>query len=208
MRLNRIGDEGGVRLCRGLVKNQGLQRLSLAGNSLEFEFAAEILPVLRRHPTLTALDVSSNGIPEEGGAEFTKAVVKNECLLAVDVRYNEFSAVDIQVVRLLFLVTLCSSCPCFLITNCFRFFLLHISDLGRPGQGAPKSKRSDSGRPLRSAVVILPPLTILSFVGPPPHPSPCSFPHLRTPCVDQPTLSCVSLPPTEFGGNLRFFFIV
>ena len=95
LKLNRIDDKGGAKLCNDLMTNNTtLQELSLAGNSLGEKFCESLAELLMQNKSLKKLDLSCNFITDSSAStlqnslEFTDEEGKGTSVIELDIRNN------------------------------------------------------------------------------------------------------------------------
>lgn len=65
LKLNCLGDEGGVAILTSLVKSNGIVSIELGGNGLEYKSLAALCHLLKQSPPcLSRIDISSNKLTD------------------------------------------------------------------------------------------------------------------------------------------------
>lgn len=99
LRLNRLGDSGGILFFDALRSNSTITSLNLANNQLGPEAARSIAEYLKESSALTSICISGNDFKEEGGNVLAESVAACSSLREIDVRScglndSEMNAID------------------------------------------------------------------------------------------------------------------
>jgi hypothetical protein len=93
LKLNRIDDKGGAKLCTDLQNNNSeLESLSLSSNSLGHMFCESLSEFLKLNRTIKSLDISCNFIEDSNASTLKDSLESNTNIIEVDVRNNQLSA--------------------------------------------------------------------------------------------------------------------
>ena len=97
MKLNRLNDKAGSKLCIDLLNNDSsLHYLGLSSNELDNMFAESLAEFLKMNENITAVDISCNVIQESAAATLKDSLIGNPNITEIDVRSNHFSAQTVQ----------------------------------------------------------------------------------------------------------------
>lgn len=92
LKLNRIDDKGGSKLCTDLLNNNSLlESISLSSNSLGHMFCESLSEFLKLNRTIRRLDISCNFIDDSNASTLKDALESNTNIIDVDVRNNQLS---------------------------------------------------------------------------------------------------------------------
>lgn len=92
LKLNRIDDKGGAKLCTDLLNNNSLlESLSLSSNSLGQMFCESLSEFLKLNKTIKKLDISCNFINDSNASTLKDSLESNTNITDVDVRNNQLS---------------------------------------------------------------------------------------------------------------------
>ena len=92
LKLNRIDDKGGSKLCIDLLNNNsGLDHLSLSSNSLGHMFCESLAEFLKLNKTIRRLDISCNFIDDSNASTLKDSLESNTNVIEIDVRNNQLS---------------------------------------------------------------------------------------------------------------------
>lgn len=92
LKLNRIDDKGGAKLCTDLQNNNSqLESLSLSSNSLGHMFCESLSEFLKLNRTIKRLDISCNFIEDSNASTLKDSLESNTNIIEVDVRNNQLS---------------------------------------------------------------------------------------------------------------------
>ena len=94
LKLNRIDNKGGQKLCIDLMGHKGLvlQRLNLSSNALGKGFAESLAELIKKNQTLRAIDVSCNFIDDENSSTLSTlkdSLRSNPRIVEFDLRNNQ-----------------------------------------------------------------------------------------------------------------------
>lgn len=100
MRLNRLGDEGGVQICNGLEHNYTLESCILSNNELAVETAQQLsLKVLKNKKSkIVKLDLSGNQFTQAGGKALIQGILENHNIKEFDVRRCSLSSLQQKII--------------------------------------------------------------------------------------------------------------
>eukprot|EP00352_Strombidinopsis_acuminata_P002653 CAMPEP_0176404754 /NCGR_PEP_ID=MMETSP0126-20121128/51132_1 /TAXON_ID=141414 ORGANISM="Strombidinopsis acuminatum, Strain SPMC142" /NCGR_SAMPLE_ID=MMETSP0126 /ASSEMBLY_ACC=CAM_ASM_000229 /LENGTH=200 /DNA_ID=CAMNT_0017783763 /DNA_START=934 /DNA_END=1536 /DNA_ORIENTATION=+ len=91
LKLNRLDDKAGSKLCIDLLNNHSeLQEVSLSSNLLANMFCESLAEFLRVNKSIKKLDISCNFIDESNAATLKDSLEFNENIIEIDVRKNQF----------------------------------------------------------------------------------------------------------------------
>ena len=97
LKLNRLNDKAGSKLCIDLLNNDSsLHFLGLSSNELDNMFAESLAEYLKMNENITAVDISCNVIQESAAATLKDSLIGNPNITEIDVRSNHFSAQTVQ----------------------------------------------------------------------------------------------------------------
>jgi Ran GTPase-activating protein (RanGAP) involved in mRNA processing and transport len=89
LKLNRIDDKGGSKLCNDLQNNNAsLESLSLASNSLGHMFCESLAEFLNMNKCLKRLDISCNFIDDTTASTLRNSLDSSPNIIEIDVRNN------------------------------------------------------------------------------------------------------------------------
>lgn len=89
LKLNRIDDKGGSKLCTDLLNNNSeLESISLSSNSLGHMFCEALAEFLKLNGTIKKLDISCNFIDDSNASTLKDSLKSNKNIIDVDVRNN------------------------------------------------------------------------------------------------------------------------
>jgi Ran GTPase-activating protein (RanGAP) involved in mRNA processing and transport len=92
LKLNRIDDKGGSKLCIDLLNNNSnLEFLSLSSNSLGHMFCEALAEFLKLNRTIRRLDISCNFIDDSNASTLKDSLESNSNIIEIDVRNNQLS---------------------------------------------------------------------------------------------------------------------
>lgn len=92
LKLNRIDDKGGSKLCIDLLNNNSnLEHLSLSSNSLGHMFCESLAEFLKLNQTIRRLDISCNFIDDSNASTLKDSLESNKNIVEIDVRSNQLS---------------------------------------------------------------------------------------------------------------------
>lgn len=93
LKLNRLNDKAGSKLCIDLLNNDSsLHFLGLSSNELDNMFAESLAEYLKMNEHITAVDISCNVIQESAAATLKDSLIGNPNITEIDVRSNHFTA--------------------------------------------------------------------------------------------------------------------
>ena len=100
LKLNRIDDKGGSKLCNDLQNNNSqLQELSLASNSLGHMFCDALSEFLTQNKNLKKIDISCNFIEETNAATLKNSLEQSPNVVEIDVRNNQFKDETVEAIN-------------------------------------------------------------------------------------------------------------
>lgn len=89
LKLNRIDDKGGSKLCIDLMNNNSnLDFLSLSSNSLGHMFCESLAEFLKINKSIRRLDISCNFIDDSNANTLKDSLEGNSNVIEIDVRNN------------------------------------------------------------------------------------------------------------------------
>lgn len=92
LKLNRIDDKGGSKLCIDLLNNNAnLEFLSLSSNSLGHMFCESLAEFLKINQTIRRVDISCNFIDDSNANTLKDSLETNTNIIEIDVRNNQLS---------------------------------------------------------------------------------------------------------------------
>jgi Ran GTPase-activating protein (RanGAP) involved in mRNA processing and transport len=92
LKLNRIDDKGGSKLCIDLQNNNSnLEYLSLSSNSLGHMFCESLAEFLKINRTIRRIDISCNFIDDSNANTLKDSLESNSNIIEIDVRNNQLS---------------------------------------------------------------------------------------------------------------------
>lgn len=92
LKLNRIDDKGGSKLCIDLLNNNSnLEFLSLSSNSLGHMFCESLAEFLKINQNIRRVDLSCNFIDDSNANTLKDSIESNSNIIEVDVRNNQLS---------------------------------------------------------------------------------------------------------------------
>ena len=92
LKLNRIDDKGGSKLCVDLQNNNSnLEFLSLSSNSLGHMFCESLAEFLKINRTIRRIDISCNFIDDSNANTLKDSLESNSNIIEIDVRNNQLS---------------------------------------------------------------------------------------------------------------------
>ena len=92
LKLNRIDDKGGSKLCIDLLNNNSnLDFLSLSSNSLGHMFCESLSEYLKMNQAIRRIDISCNFIDDSNASTLKDSLESNENIIYIDIRNNQFS---------------------------------------------------------------------------------------------------------------------
>lgn len=92
LKLNRIDDKGGSKLCIDLLNNSSnLDFLSLSSNSLGHMFCESLAEFLKINKSIRRLDISCNFIDDSNANTLKDSLEGNPNVIEIDVRNNQLS---------------------------------------------------------------------------------------------------------------------
>lgn len=92
LKLNRIDDKGGSKLCIDLLNNNSnLDFISLSSNSLGHMFCESLAEFLKLNRTIKRLDISCNFIDDSNASTLKDSLESNSNIVEIDVRSNQLS---------------------------------------------------------------------------------------------------------------------
>ena len=92
LKLNRLDDKAGSKLCIDLLNNQSmLESLSLSSNSLGHMFCESLAEFLKLNTSIKILDISCNFIDDTNAATLKDSLEGNPNIIEIDVRNNQLS---------------------------------------------------------------------------------------------------------------------
>lgn len=92
LKLNRLDDKAGSKLCIDLMNNQSnLESLSLSSNSLAHMFCESLAEFLNLNKAIKSLDISCNFIDDSHASTLKDSLSKNTNIIQIDVRDNQLS---------------------------------------------------------------------------------------------------------------------
>jgi len=92
MKLNRVDDKGGSKLCLDLLNNDSqLEFLSLSSNSLGHMFCESLSEFLKLNRSIKRLDISCNFIDDSNASTLMDALESNPNIVEIDIRNNQLS---------------------------------------------------------------------------------------------------------------------
>jgi len=97
LKLNRLDDKAGSKLCIDLLNNNsGLQFLGLSSCQLANMFCESLAEFLKSNESIRHLDISCNQITDSNSATLKDSLESNKNIIAIDVRANKLdqSTVD------------------------------------------------------------------------------------------------------------------
>ena len=92
LKLNRLVDKAGSKLCIDLLNNaSNLESLSLGSNSLGHMFCESLAEFLKLNRSIKILDISCNFIDDSNAATLKDSLEGNPNIIEIDVRNNQLS---------------------------------------------------------------------------------------------------------------------
>jgi hypothetical protein len=92
LKLNRLDDKSGSKLCIDLLNNSSvLEKISLAANSLGHMFCESLAEFLKLNKAIRSLDISSNFIDDSNAATLKDSLEGNTNIIEIDVKNNQLS---------------------------------------------------------------------------------------------------------------------
>ena len=92
LKLNRIDDKGGSKLCIDLLNNNSnLEHLSLSSNSLGHMFCESLAEFIKLNKSIKKLDISCNFIDNSNASTLKDSLESNKRVIECDVRSNQLS---------------------------------------------------------------------------------------------------------------------
>jgi Ran GTPase-activating protein (RanGAP) involved in mRNA processing and transport len=96
LKLNRIDDKGGLKLCVDLLNHKGLilQNLDISSNALGKQFCENFAELIKFNSTLRKIDISCNFIDESNPSTLSTlkdALRSNPRIIELDIRNNQLS---------------------------------------------------------------------------------------------------------------------
>ncbi len=92
LKLNRIDDKGGSKLCQDLYdNNSSLEHISLSSNSLGHMFCEALSKFLKLNNSIRRLDISCNFIEDSNASTLKDSLESNTNMIEIDVRNNQLS---------------------------------------------------------------------------------------------------------------------
>ena len=92
LKLNRLDDKAGSKLCIDLLNNSSnLESLSLSSNSLGHMFCESLAEFLKLNRSIKILDISCNFIDDSNAATLKDSLEGNPNIIEIDVRNNQLS---------------------------------------------------------------------------------------------------------------------
>lgn len=92
LKLNRIDDKGGSKLCIDLLNNNSsLEHISLSSNSLGHMFCESLAEFIKLNRSLRRLDISCNFIDDSSFATLKHSLESNSNIIEIDIRNNQLS---------------------------------------------------------------------------------------------------------------------
>lgn len=92
LKLNRIDDKGGSKLCIDLLNNNSnLEFISLSSNSLGHMFCESLAEFLKINRTIRRVDISCNFIDDSNANTLKDSLESNSNIIEIDVRNNQLS---------------------------------------------------------------------------------------------------------------------
>ena len=89
LKLNRIDDKGGSKLCIDLMNNNNtIQDINLSSNSLGHMFAESLAELLKINKSIRKIDISCNFITANNAATLRDSLENNENVISIDIRGN------------------------------------------------------------------------------------------------------------------------
>ena len=89
LKLNRIDDKGGSKLCIDLLNNNScLELLSLSSNSLGHMFCESLAEFLKLNKHIKIIDISCNFIDDSNASTLKDSLESNSNIIEIDVRNN------------------------------------------------------------------------------------------------------------------------
>ena len=89
LKLNRIDDKGGYKLCIDLQENESqLSELSLSSNSLGHQFCEKLSEYLKVNKSIRRVDISCNFLDGSSAGILKDAIESNSNIIELDVRSN------------------------------------------------------------------------------------------------------------------------
>jgi Ran GTPase-activating protein (RanGAP) involved in mRNA processing and transport len=92
LKLNRIDDKGGSKLCIDLLNNNSqLDFISLSSNSLGHMFCESLSEFLKLNRSIKRLDISCNFIDDSNASTLKDSLESNSNIIELDIRSNQLS---------------------------------------------------------------------------------------------------------------------
>lgn len=92
LKLNRIDDKYGAKLCNDLLNNNSLlESLSLSSNSLGHMFCESLAEFIKLNKAIKSLDISCNFIDDSNSSTLKDSLESNPNIIDFDVRNNQLS---------------------------------------------------------------------------------------------------------------------
>ena len=97
LKLNRLDDKAGSKLCIDLLNNNsGLQFLGLSSNRLSNMFCESLSEFLKANTSLQCLDISCNLIGESSATTLKSSLEGNKFIVSIDVCKNQLEEKTIE----------------------------------------------------------------------------------------------------------------
>jgi len=92
LKLNRIDDKGGSKLCIDLLNSESkLEFLSLSSNSLGNQFCESLAEFLKLNRCIRRVDISCNFIENSNASTLKDSLESNTNIIEIDVRNNKLT---------------------------------------------------------------------------------------------------------------------
>jgi len=89
LKLNRIDDKGGSKLCVDLLNNNvTIKEISLSSNSLGHMFCESLAELLKLNKSIQKVDISCNFIDDSNASTLKDSLESNPNVIHIDVRNN------------------------------------------------------------------------------------------------------------------------